>query len=300
MSGVAWYRRAAMKIATWNVNGIRAREAQVYDCLQTDAPDVLCLQELKASPHQVPLSLLDVAGYWPYWHGNKGYSGVALLVSKKSCPTRPAFSHPSFDHENRIVVVELGSLLVASIYVPNGGKSFEAKIRFLEAMNVYVAEQLALGKSLVLCGDLNVAREPRDVHEKLRDDSQMGQTAQERDLIEGILKHGLRDEGRFFAPEDDALFTWWAPWRQYRERNIGWRLDYVLTSEACSKRTRSCTANRLFGTSDHGPVTATFDGPLFDASAVVEGSAQSIEPSNVTAPSLDVAPQLDLFGNPKS
>ena len=286
-----------MKIATWNVNGIRAREAQVFEFLQHDAPDVLCLQEIKASPHQVPVSLFEVEGYWPYWHGHKGYSGVALLVSKTSCPVRPAFSHPAFDHENRIVVVELGSLLVASIYVPNGGKDFAAKLRFLEAMNEYAAEQLARGKTLVLCGDLNVARTPIDVHEKLRNPEQIGQSADERALIERMLSHGLTDLGRFFAPDDEQLFTWWAPWRQYRERNIGWRLDYVLASNAAARRATGCGVQRLVGTSDHGPVTAVFDGPLFDGSAITPGPALSTP--RVTVPSPE-APQLDLFGNAKT
>ena len=285
-----------MKIATWNVNGIRAREAQVYEWLQLESPDVLCLQEIKASPHQVPPSLFEIEGYWPYWHGHKGYSGVALLVRKASCPVRPAFSHPSFDHENRIVVVELGSLLIASIYVPNGGKDFGAKMQFLEAMDGYVHQQHAQGKSLVLCGDLNVARTPTDVHEKLRNPNQIGQSAEERALLERMLSRGLTDLGRHFAPDDTELFSWWAPWRQYRERNIGWRLDYVLTSDASTRRARGCTVQRLFGTSDHGPVVAVFDGLLFEASAVVPGEASTPRVTPAPAPG---APQLDLFGTPK-
>lgn len=284
-----------MKITTWNVNGVRAREAQVYDWLQTEAPDVLCLQEIKASPHQVPVSLFEIDGYWAYWHGNKGYSGVALLVRKGWCPVRPVFSHPSFDDENRIVVVSLGSLLIASIYVPNGGKDFAAKMRFLEAMDVYALEQHQAGKTLVLCGDLNVARTPNDVHEKLRNPDQLGQTDDERALLERILSRGLSDLGRHFAPDDTHLFSWWAPWREYRERNIGWRLDYVLASEAASARAKSCTVQRLFGTSDHGPVTAVFEGPLFDASTVAEGAAPT---PRVTVSSVADAPQLDLFGMP--
>jgi len=285
-----------MKIATWNVNGIRAREAQVYEWLQLETPDVLCLQEIKASPHQVPLSLFEVEGYWPYWHGNKGYSGVALLVRKASCPVRPTFSHPSFDHENRIVVAELGTLLIASIYVPNGGKDFAAKMQFLEAMDAYIDEQHQLGKTLVLCGDLNVARTPIDVHEKLRNPNQIGQSAEERALLERMLSRGLTDLGRHFAPDDIELFSWWAPWRQYRERNIGWRLDYVLTSAPATGRATGCTVQRLFGTSDHGPVVAAFDGPLFAASSVLPAEAPT---PRVMSPVAPAAPQLDLFGDPK-
>jgi exodeoxyribonuclease-3 len=283
-----------MKITTWNVNGVRAREGQIFDWVRIERPDVVCLQETKASLDQVPVSLLELEGYWCYWHGHKGYSGVALHVSKERCPVRPVFSHPEFDHETRIVIVELGELRVASIYVPNGGKDFRAKMKFLEAMDRFVAETVAQGKKLVLCGDLNVARTPIDVHPTLASPDQIGQTPAERALIEKIFGHGLVDLGRHFAPNDDRLYTWWAPWRQHREKNIGWRLDYVVASEALAKRATSCKAYREFGTSDHGPVMATFEGELFDASAVVAGPAAKIVEAKP-----DAEPQLDLFGLPR-
>src|SRR4026209_2411272 len=111
-----------MKIATWNVNGIRARQAQLQECAERERPDVVCLQEIKASSDQVPAALCEMEGYWCYWHGGKGYSGVGLHVRKDCCTDRPSFSHPAFDLENRIVVAEVGGVTVASIYVPNGGK----------------------------------------------------------------------------------------------------------------------------------------------------------------------------------
>ena len=277
-----------MKITTWNVNGIRARAQQVSDWLRLERPDVLCLQEIKALPAQVPEHFVDVPGYWSVWHGGGGYSGVALLISKELSPTRPRFTHPAFDLENRIVVAELDTLRIASIYVPNGGKDFPTKLRFLEAMEQYAAVESAAGRRLMLCGDLNVARTPVDVHEKLRDGQQTGQTDGERALLERILSHGLTDLGRHFAPNDEALFTWWAPWRQYRERNIGWRLDYVLTSPDITRVAQRCTALREFGSSDHGPVTAVFEGQLFDPTKVETGAAPE-KPAPVAAP------QLDLF-----
>lgn len=277
-----------MKVATWNVNGIRARESEVSDWLRLEKPDVLCLQEIKASPHQIPVSIVDPEGYWSHWHGEGGYSGVAMLISKAVCPVRPQFSSPDFDHECRIIIASLGKLDVASIYVPNGGKDFNAKLRFLEAMDRFVGERHAAGRELMLSGDFNVARTPMDVHEKLRNPQLPGQTDGERALLAAVLAHGLTDLGRHFAPDDAELFTWWAPWRQYREKNIGWRLDFVVTSPELTKRALRCTALREFGTSDHGPVTAVFEGPLFDPTKVEEGSAPEKKPSG--------APQLDLFG----
>src|SRR5204863_4242938 len=126
-----------VKIGTWNVNGIRARQRQVQEWVERERPDVVCLQEIKATSDQVPAALCEMEGYWCYWHGGKAYSGVGLHISKAIAPDRPLFSHPSFDYENRIVAVDVADVTVASIYVPNGGKDFPAKMRFLEAMEAY-------------------------------------------------------------------------------------------------------------------------------------------------------------------
>jgi exodeoxyribonuclease III len=248
-----------MKIATWNVNGIRARQDEVAAFVEREQPDVLCLQEIKAAVDHIPKTVGDIPGYWSYWHGTKGYSGVALLVRKELAPDRPLFIHPDFDHETRIAATNVGGVLVASIYVPNGGKDFAAKVRFLEAMAAYARQQRAIGTRVVLCGDLNVARAEIDVHPKQRDPRAIGQRADERALFETILTAGgLRDVGREREPDNDALFTWWAPWRNMRQRNIGWRLDYLLASDTLAAGVQSCVAEREFGTSDHAPVTAVF------------------------------------------
>jgi exodeoxyribonuclease-3 len=246
-----------VRIATWNVNGIRAREAQVAAFLEEERPDVVCLQEIKAGPEQVPAVLRGVPGYWGYWHGAKGYSGVALLVSKTLCSQEPKFVHPAFDLENRIVTALIGEITVASVYVPNGGKDYPAKLRFLSALESYAAGFAATQDALVICGDINIARAEIDVHPKERR-RVIGQLPEEREQFQRILDTGLIDVGRAMDPNNEALFTWWAPWRQMRERNIGWRLDYVLASTALAKGTRSCIVQRERGTSDHGPVIAEF------------------------------------------
>src|SRR6476620_298020 len=123
-----------MKLATWNVNGIRARQAQVQEWIAQERPDVVCLQELKATSELVPAALCEMEGYWCYWHGARAYSGVALHVSKAFAPERPAFAHPAFDYENRIALVRLPQLTAVSVYVPNGGKDFPAKVRFLDGL----------------------------------------------------------------------------------------------------------------------------------------------------------------------
>ena len=197
--------------------------------------------------------------YWCYWHGGKGYSGVALHVSRTFAPERPAFEHPAFDHEQRIATVTVADVTFASIYVPNGGKDFPAKMQFLEAMDRYAASFRSTGRPLVMMGDMNVARTERDVHPKERKPRAIGQLPEERAVIERMLSRGLVDVGRALDPDNDGLFTWWAPWRQMRERNIGWRLDYVMASETLAARAQSCVVQKDVGTSDHAPVVATFN-----------------------------------------
>ena len=250
-----------MKIATWNVNGIRARQDEVATFVAREQPDVLCLQEIKAAPDHIPGAVGELAlvDYWCYWHGTKGYSGVALLVRKAMEADRPVYIHPDFDTETRIAAARVDGTTVASVYVPNGGKDFAAKVRFLNAMEAYVAALRATGDRLVLCGDLNVARTEMDVHPSERDNRAVGQRSDERALLERILDAGgLHDVGREQDPTNDALYTWWAPWRNMRQRNIGWRLDYVLASDALAGRAAACVSMRAFGTSDHAPVVATF------------------------------------------
>jgi exodeoxyribonuclease-3 len=130
-------------------------------------------------------------------------------------------------------------------------------MRFLEALDAYAAEFQAASQPLVLCGDMNVARTDRDVHPKERKPGIIGQRQDERDLIERILSRGLVDVHRQIDPDNDDLFTWWAPWRNLRARNIGWRLDYVLASPAVATRATGCVVQADVGTSDHAPVTMT-------------------------------------------
>jgi exodeoxyribonuclease III len=247
-----------MKLITWNVNGIRARQTQLHDLVTTEAPDVVCLQEIKASPDQVPGLLAAAEGYHCYWHGAGGYSGVALLVRHSSFTEPATFFHPSFDHEQRVVVANIGQTSIASVYVPNGGKDYDAKLAFLDGLARWVTETNTGSRALVVCGDLNVAREERDVHPKERKPGQIGTRPEERALLGRLLDSGLVDVGRALDPDNDELFTWWAPWRNLRQRNIGWRIDYVLAVAPLASTARSAVSRRDFGTSDHAPLVVTF------------------------------------------
>jgi len=245
-----------VKIATWNVNGIRARQAQFCEWLARDRPDVVCLQELKAERAQVPPQC-ELDDYHVYWHGLRAYSGVSLHVRKDAFDAAPAFSHPEFDMESRIVQAAMGSRLFASVYVPNGGKDYPAKLAFMKSLAAWARRLHAEGRSLVLCGDINIARSDIDVHPRERKPGLIGQRPEERELFEELLGGELVDVGRAVDPGNANLFTWWPPWRNMRSRNIGWRLDYVLASKPIAARAESCRVLADFGTSDHAPVVMT-------------------------------------------
>jgi exodeoxyribonuclease-3 len=247
-----------MKIATWNVNGVRARRDQLLQWMEDVTPDVVCLQEIKVSIEKLPGELAEIPGWHGHWHGAGGYSGVALLCREGCFQRPPMYSTPTFDFEERCIVADFDEFTIATLYVPNGGKNYDDKLRFLSDLSGWTAKQLATGKPLILAGDLNIAREDRDVHPKERKPGALGQSPEEREILERLLALGLVDLGRLHAPDDDALFTWWAPWRKLRERNIGWRIDYILADAATAARSISSHSAREIGTSDHAPVTVTF------------------------------------------
>ena len=245
-----------MKVATWNVNGIRARASQVEEWMNREQPDVVCLQELKAELAQVP-EVVHRPDYHAFWHCCKGYSGVSLQLRKAMFPAEPVYSHPPFDFESRIVQAEVGDLVIASMYVPNGGKDYPAKLAFLARLVEWVRQLRADGREVLLCGDVNIARTEMDVHPKERKPNTVGQLPEERALFETLLATGLTDVGRAMDPDNPNLFTWWAPWRSLRSRNIGWRLDYLLASPGVAKRVAGCVVQADVGTSDHAPVVMT-------------------------------------------
>ena len=242
-----------MKIATWNVNGIRARAAQFCDWVASERPDVICLQELKAEAAQVP-EACRLVDYHAFWHGMRAYSGVSLHIRKEAFGEPPSFSHPAFDMESRIVQAALGNLVLASVYVPNGNKNYPAKVEFMKRLAAWARGVRGEGRELVLCGDINITRTEMDVHPRERKPGIIGQLPEERALFAELLGGGLVDVHRRFEPDNPEVFTWWAPWRNMRSRNIGWRLDYILASPGIADAAQSCAVLREVGTSDHAPV----------------------------------------------
>ena len=246
-----------LKVATWNLNGLRARAAQLLEWMAAEQPDVLCLQEIRVTHAQIPMDMIEMEGFHSLWHGGpKGYSGVALHISNRL--GEPTFHHPEFDFENRIVGAHIGNWVFYSVYVPNGGKDLAAKMNFLEALEKHLAGLAAEGRQVVLCGDLNLTGSDKDVHPRERKPNAVGQLPLERELFHRIQALGYVDIQRQLHPQDEEIFTWWAPWRNLRQRNIGWRIDYILANTELAQYARTCVSQREFGTSDHAPLVAQF------------------------------------------
>ncbi|HEY1955178.1 MAG TPA: exodeoxyribonuclease III [Polyangiaceae bacterium] len=254
-----------MKLVTWNVNGIRSREAELLRLLDEEKPDVAMLQETKATAEQLPASLYGLLGlpaYHSIWHGSAGYSGVSVHL-RKDVFERPRDAHPPFDFETRVAeahaVTKTGERFVlVSMYLPNGGKDYQAKLAFMRALANYPSTLAS--DNVIVAGDLNVARSDMDVHESERKPRAIGQRPEERKLFEQFLGAGLVDVCRELAPDDRELFTWWPYWNEQRARNVGWRIDYVLATRSLASRAKEFRVRRDFGTSDHAPVVVTF-GP---------------------------------------
>jgi len=252
-----------VRLATWNVNGVRARFEELVAWVGEARPEVLCLQEIKAAPEQIPEGLFALADYHTVWHGNaKGRNGVSIHVHKDLLRDAPDFEAPPFDVDQRAMTATLGGLTVASVYVPNGGADYEGKLHFLEALGAWCADRRAQGRPLLVCGDLNVTRGDVDLHPKERKPGAIGQREDERTRFEAVLGHGLDDVLRtYFGDDDDTVFTWWAPWRNHRQKNRGWRIDYVLASPELAPGVKRVEVLREMGRSDHGAVVVDLELP---------------------------------------
>jgi len=252
-----------MKIVTWNVNGIRARAAAFEQWIRVHRPDVVCLQEIKAHPDQVPDGLREMRGYASYWHGARGgYSGVSIHVSESLGEAE--FTVPFFDEETRVLQVRSAGLTVVNVYTPLGQKSYRQKIDFLGSLVRYIDALCYDGENVILCGDLNVAHRDADVHPEMYIEDMLCTRADERAMIDALHALGLKDLFRHHHPDESRAYSWWPYYGGARARNVGWRIDYILAPDAIADASRGCWIQREVSSSDHSPVLAEI-GPLPEA-----------------------------------
>lgn len=253
------------KLATWNVNSIRARLPHVLDWLAAHQPDVLGLQETKVVDADFPYESLRSAGYHVVHSGQKGYNGVALLTRAPVADV--AAAPPGLDGEQkRILAATAGPVRVVNVYVPNGervgSEKYAFKLNWYAALRRYLAAELTRYPLLAVVGDFNVAPEERDVHDPRLWQNQVFFSEPERAALKLVLATGLADVFRRFEAAP-GHYSWWDYRQGAFRRNLGLRIDHIFCSRQLAEQCRACFIDRtprgLERPSDHAPVVAELD-----------------------------------------
>lgn len=251
-----------MKLATYNLNGIRARLPRLLEWLEREKPDIACLQELKCADDSLPISDIEAAGYGAVWHGQKGFNGVAILARDKSPDLRRiGLPGDPDDSHSRYIEAEIVGVIVASIYLPNGNpvgtEKFDYKLRWMERLRDHAAELLALERPAVLAGDFNVVPEDRDVFSMKAVQSDALVQPESRAQWRQLTAQGWTDALRAFHPRDDKLYTFWDYTAGCWQRDAGFRIDHLLCSPEAADRLRGAGVDRWARgeekASDHAP-----------------------------------------------
>lgn len=249
-----------MKIITYNVNGIRAALSKNWlDWLKATQADVVCLQEIKASPDQlVDLHLFEELGYQHYWYPaeKKGYSGTAIFT--KITPTHVEYGCglPNYDREGRVIRADFEHCSVLSTYFPSGSSGDERqafKYQFLSDFQLYINDLKTSIPNLVICGDYNICHKPIDIHNPKSNVNSSGFLPEEREWMENFIQSGFVDSFRHFN-EEPHHYTWWSYRAGARSKNLGWRIDYTLVSESLKLNLKRAAILPDAKHSDHCPV----------------------------------------------
>ena len=250
-----------MKIATYNVNGINGRRTVLLRWLQQSAPDVVCLQELRAPQEKFPEAAIREAGYGAIWHGQKSWNGVAILArGVDPVETRRGLPGDPDDLQSRYIEGTVGNLLVGCLYVPNGnpapGPKFDYKLNWFERLIDYVGNLLATGAPVVLAGDYNIIPTELDVYkpENWLDDALF--RPEVRAAFRRLLDQGWTDALRTLHP-NERIYTFWDYFRNAYARNAGLRIDHLLLAPSIAGRLTAANVDReargLERASDHAP-----------------------------------------------
>ncbi|MFM8319993.1 MAG: exodeoxyribonuclease III [Chloroflexota bacterium] len=260
---------SAIKITTWNVNGLRAMLGKgLLDWAAAEAPDVLCLQEVRARPEQVkPEQLAALSALYPQsvWNPAErpGYSGVATFIKQPPLEVNLGLGADEFDREGRVICTRHSGFLLFNIYFPNGGRDIERvpyKLAFYERL-LQVCDHLhTCGEQVIVCGDFNTAHQEIDLRNARQNMKSTGFLPEERAWIDRYLAHGFVDIYRRLYPER-IQYTWWAQFvRSARANNVGWRLDYFLVSPGLVERVQDVIIHDQAAGSDHCPVSLLIAG----------------------------------------
>ena len=248
-----------MKILSWNVNGIRAADKKgLFEWFKKENPDILCLQEIKASPEQVPLHLKNMPNYNIFCNSaeRKGYSGVVTFSKDKPIDVKEGFGIEKFDNEGRTLIMEFPSFTLFNIYFPNGKKNQERldyKLDFYDTFLGYADNLKANKKNIIVCGDFNTAHKEIDLARPKENEKISGFLPIERAWIDTFIDHGYVDTFRHFNKKPDQ-YSWWDLKSRARERNVGWRIDYFFINKEFIAHIKKAFIMQDVMGSDHCPV----------------------------------------------
>lgn len=247
-----------MKLISWNVNGLRAIQKKGFETYvnQMDA-DVFCLQETKLQADQISLELDLYHMNWSFAQ-KKGYSGTALFSKEKPISVEHGINHP-LDDEGRTVTAEFPDYFIVSCYTPNSQDALarlDTRMDWDDAFRTYVSSLNSI-KPVVICGDLNVAHKPIDLKNPKANERNAGYSIEEREQFSKLLEEGFIDTFRLLYPDTEEAYSWWSYRFKAREKNVGWRIDYWLVSEALKEKVIDSKIDSTIMGSDHAPVILT-------------------------------------------
>ena len=258
-----------MLIATWNVNSIRTRLAQIIDWINQVKPDILCLQETKVIDESFPFEPFEKLGYSVEVYGQKSYNGVAIISKIKAENVKKGFyGCKNYDQDikifldqKRLISADINGIKIINVYVPNGSsldsEKFEYKINWLNCLATFLDEQVQKKDLVCLLGDFNIASSYLDIHDPVKYEGGIMASDIERNALDNVLKDRLIDSFRIFE-KNTGYWSWWDYRNNAYELNKGWRIDHIYISKELSSKLKSCVIDRSprgnSRPSDHAPV----------------------------------------------
>ena len=253
-----------MKIISYNVNGIRAAASKgLFQWLENESPDILCLQEIKALEDQIDLITIQSLGYNYYFHPaeKKGYSGVGILTKRKPDLVKIGMGMDVYDREGRVLRADYGDMTVICVYIPSGTMGDvrqDVKMKFLADFTLFINDLRKERPNILICGDYNICHKPIDINHPEKHLKSSGFLPEERQWFDEFIATGLIDTFRVYDQSPEK-YSWWSYRSGARGKNLGWRIDYHIISESAQERLKGASIMNEIDFSDHCPIVVELD-----------------------------------------